>query len=215
MQDEVKVSQADVVRALDRAIEQIMGIEIEAMNGDNLAVTLCSHFDDPDGGELDDNGWSQAATDAYDEIKAEIAGKFVPVREAIAAFARHRQQAEREEEEAHKIGIDEGRQEMAREIDLATGGDGEFRYCMNGDPDRHCPDAEAMKVRVLDRFAALTIQRAFEERERKLREALKPFADCCDQIRDDEDDEEWAKFRLLVKDYRRARQALKETPDAH
>lgn len=62
--------------------------------------------------------------------------------------------------------------------------------------------------------AALTIQRAFEERERKLREALKPFADCCWQIRDDESDEEWAKFRLLIKDYRRARQALKETPDA-
>lgn len=40
------------------------------------------------------------------------------------------------------------------------------------------------------------------------REALQPFADCCDQIADDEDDEEWAKFRLLIKDYRRARKAL-------
>lgn len=56
--------------------------------------------------------------------------------------------------------------------------------------------------------AALTIQRAFEERERELREALKPFADCCWQIRADESDEEWAKFRLLIKNYRRARQAL-------
>lgn len=43
-----------------------------------------------------------------------------------------------------------------------------------------------------------------------LREALKPFADCCEQIADDESDEEWAKFRLLVKDYRRARAALKQ-----
>jgi len=40
------------------------------------------------------------------------------------------------------------------------------------------------------------------------REALKPFADCCDQIDAAESDEEWAKFRLLVKDYRRARAAL-------
>lgn len=39
--------------------------------------------------------------------------------------------------------------------------------------------------------------------------ALQPFAACCDHIRDDEDDEEWAKFRLLVKDYRRARAAVK------
>jgi len=70
------------------------------------------------------------------------------------AFARHRLENADDEEETHKIGVDEGRQEMVREIDLATGGDGEFRYCMNGDPDRHCPDAEAMKARVLDRFAA-------------------------------------------------------------
>ncbi|MCH2239315.1 MAG: hypothetical protein MK060_15655 [Blastomonas sp.] len=46
-----------------------------------------------------------------------------------------------------------------------------------------------------------------EEVER-LRAALKPFADCCDQIADDEDDEEWAKFRLLIKDYRAARNAF-------
>lgn len=42
----------------------------------------------------------------------------------------------------------------------------------------------------------------------RLRAALKPFADCCDQIADDEDDEEWAKFRLLIKDYRAARAAM-------
>lgn len=42
------------------------------------------------------------------------------------------------------------------------------------------------------------------------REALKPFADCCEQISDEEDDEEWAKFRLLIKDYRRAAQAIRD-----
>ncbi len=41
-----------------------------------------------------------------------------------------------------------------------------------------------------------------------LREALQPFADCVEQIKPDEDDEEWAKFRLLIKDYRRAAKAL-------
>ncbi len=77
---------ATVVRELDRAIEYIMGIEIKAMAGDNLAVLLCSQFDRDDDSELDDNGWSQSATDAYDEIKREIAGLFVPVRAAIAAI---------------------------------------------------------------------------------------------------------------------------------
>jgi len=57
------------------------------------------------------------------------------------------------DDETYKIGVEDGRQEMAREIDLATGGDGEFRYCMNGDPDRHCPDADAMKARIIARLA--------------------------------------------------------------
>ena len=47
-----------------------------------------------------------------------------------------------------------------------------------------------------------------EARVKELEAALSPFADCMECISDDEDDEEWAKFRLLVKDYRRARKAL-------
>ena len=42
----------------------------------------------------------------------------------------------------------------------------------------------------------------------RLRTALKPFADCVEQIGKHEDDEEWAKFRLLIKDYRRAKKAF-------
>ncbi len=47
--------------------------------------------------------------------------------------------------------------------------------------------------------------------EAKLREALAPFAKRCDLIADDESDEERAEFRLLVKDYRRARAAFKSS----
>lgn len=68
----------------------------------------------------------------------------------VQTLARHRRQAEREEEEAYKIGISEGRQEMVRDIDLATGGDGEFRW--STEPDRHCPCEEAMKARVIERL---------------------------------------------------------------
>lgn len=42
----------------------------------------------------------------------------------------------------------------------------------------------------------------------QLEAALRPFADCAAQIDSEESDEEWAKFRLLIKDYRRARAAL-------
>ena len=38
-----------------------------------------------------------------------------------------------------------------------------------------------------------------------LKAALEPFATCCEQISVDEVDEEWAKFRLLVGDYRRVK----------
>lgn len=93
MGSEVNVTQGDIMRQLDRAIERIMGVEIEAMNGDNLAVTLCSYFDRDDDSEPNDNGWSESATNAYDEIKQEIAGLFVPVREAVQAFTAHRHAA--------------------------------------------------------------------------------------------------------------------------
>jgi len=89
-----KPAPVEVTRQLDRAIDRIMGIEIEAMGGDNLAVVLCSHFDRDDNSEPDDNGWSQSAMDAYDEIKQEIAGLFVPVREALTAWNARTVQAE-------------------------------------------------------------------------------------------------------------------------
>lgn len=43
----------------------------------------------------------------------------------------------------------------------------------------------------------------------RLRAALQPFADCCEYIKKSEDDDEWAKFRLVIKNYRDAREALK------
>ena len=55
-----------------------------------------------------------------------------------------------------------------------------------------------------------TLDARSREVEARLREALKPFADCCEEINDSESDEEWAKFRLLIKDYRRAQDAVKD-----
>jgi len=64
------------------------------------------------------------------------------------------------------------------------------------------------------RVALRHIDRADKEIER-LREALEPFAKCADELDGSEDvtptpDDEWAKFRLLASDYRKARAALKE-----
>lgn len=41
----------------------------------------------------------------------------------------------------------------------------------------------------------------------KMHAALQPFAACMEYIKDDEDDEEWAKFRLIIRNYRDAQAA--------
>ena len=75
-----------------------------------------------------------------------------------------------------------------------------------------------------DYLMEVAIQRAFEERERKLREALAPFAKYADGIGhfggcNSIFEMEFASSvvgtrRLTQADFERARQALKETPDA-
>lgn len=61
--------------AVRRTSERIGGVEIEAMEGDNLAILLCAHFDDVDG-EQDDNGWTEAATTGCEQALKAIAEKY-------------------------------------------------------------------------------------------------------------------------------------------
>lgn len=88
--------------------------------------------------------WQTEQCEWFSDTILEIVAEFITIDDAI------RQQAERDAEESYKIGVEEGRQEMVREIDLATGGDGEFWYSTL--PGRGCPDDEAMKARVIERF---------------------------------------------------------------
>lgn len=53
------------------AASSVMGIRTDAMNGDNLAITLASYFEDLLG-EHDPNGWHPGAQKACDEIEAAI-----------------------------------------------------------------------------------------------------------------------------------------------
>lgn len=59
--------------------------------------------------------------------------------------------AEGEEEEAYQLGKRDGYESAVQDIDLLTGGDGEYRFCTDGDPDRHTPDADTMKRRIVVR----------------------------------------------------------------
>lgn len=55
-----------VRKALERAGDRLGGVSIERMEGDNLAITLCSHFDDPDQ-ETGESGWTEAGAEGCDE----------------------------------------------------------------------------------------------------------------------------------------------------
>lgn len=57
-------------------------------------------------------------------------------------------------------------------------------------------------------IAAMPELTELQQRVKQLEDALEPFANCIEQIADNEDDEEWAKFRLLIKNYRSAAKAL-------
>lgn len=59
----------DIRKRLAKAHSSLGGVEAPAMKGDNLAVSLCSFFDEgddwPEGDGPDDCGWSPSAVDGY------------------------------------------------------------------------------------------------------------------------------------------------------
>lgn len=59
------------------------------------------------------------------------------------------------DDETYEIGKRDGYEKAVQDIDQRTGGDGEYRYCTDHDPERHCPDAPAMIQRIIERFASL------------------------------------------------------------
>lgn len=59
------------------------------------------------------------------------------------------------EDEAYELGKRDGYEEAVADIDVLTGGDGEYRFCTDHDPERHVPDVATMKAKIAERFAAI------------------------------------------------------------
>ena len=68
-----------------------------------------------------------------------------------------------ENDEAYELGKRDGFSEAVQEIDLKTGGDGEYRYCTDHDPDRHTPDPASMIQRIVERFETLNTMESISE----------------------------------------------------
>jgi len=65
-----------------------------------------------------------------------------------------------EAEEMQRLAKDEGISETLLLIDQLTGGDGEYRFCLNHASDQHCPDEDAMQAKIIARFEALRAELA-------------------------------------------------------
>ncbi|MGV1787320.1 MULTISPECIES: hypothetical protein [Agrobacterium] len=62
-----------------------------------------------------------------------------------------------DDEETYQIGVRDGYSQAVQEIDRLTGGDGEYRYCTDHDPERHTPGPAEMIQRIVDRFETLNL----------------------------------------------------------
>lgn len=61
------------------------------------------------------------------------------------------------DEEMYQIGHRDGYSQAVQQIDRLTGGDGEYRYCTDHDPERHTPGPAEMIQRIVDRFEVLNL----------------------------------------------------------
>lgn len=69
---------------------------------------------------------------------------------AQAALSALRQPTQ-SDDEAYELGERDGYESAVQDIDMLTGGDGEYCYSTIGG-ERHCPDADSMKARIARRF---------------------------------------------------------------
>ncbi|XQZ98872.1 hypothetical protein ACOZ4Y_02770 [Komagataeibacter rhaeticus] len=71
-----ELERAEMGRRIEQVRYRIGGVEIDEMEGDNLAITLCSAFDGPDD-EVGENGWTERATTCCDKIISLVHAQYV------------------------------------------------------------------------------------------------------------------------------------------
>ena len=114
------------------------------------------------------------------------------------------------------------REHITKEVERLTRGIERYREGVKSDNVEYRTGSEAFlrkyerELRILRLAQHALGMSPLEKENTELRDALKPFADCAAQLEGSEDvprapDGEWAKFRLLTDDYRRAARAMGPT----
>ena len=71
--------------AVERLHERLGGVTVPAqMHGDNLAILLCSVFEEEEG-EVDESGWTEAAIVGQEAVLGAIRAHYDPTLRALAA----------------------------------------------------------------------------------------------------------------------------------
>jgi hypothetical protein len=87
-----------------------------------------------------------------------------------------------DEQETYDIGHRDGYESAVQDVDLMTGGDGE--YYASTIPGHGCPDPAAMKARIDERFKALTARAEKAEQQRdQARNTLRSINQQCGNVR--------------------------------
>ncbi len=74
----------EIAGLVERLGSTLAGLETPMMQGDNLAITLCSAFDNPEQEVDEDTGWSPDAEAGYKEVCSAIHAHYAPTIEALA-----------------------------------------------------------------------------------------------------------------------------------
>jgi len=64
---------------LDKLRSSLGGIEVDCMKGDNLAVTLCTYFENPSQERDGETGWTEDAIDGYEATLDAIHKHYEPL----------------------------------------------------------------------------------------------------------------------------------------
>lgn len=74
-----------VLRALEKARHGLGGVTTDECCGDNLAIALCTYFDDA--GEVDESGWSPATCWAHTKMLDAIHAHYESILRAALSVA--------------------------------------------------------------------------------------------------------------------------------